>query len=174
MHIQSVRVAEWAKGNWFFIAAALLVLCDLSAMSHVAASSPKLLEAAILADFAVVVPCLYLICYRRKGKKALFRAVWLACLGIWAASKLIPAETQHWVTYLWPLRYAGLAALFLLEAKVLMTVYRALFGGATVEQASAVLQERADMPAWLARWVVLEAAFWRRVVGVLAKIFRVK
>jgi hypothetical protein len=174
MQTQPFSAREWLKANWFFLAAAFVVLGDFSAMHHIAASRPRLLEAALLGDFVVVLPCLYGVCYRSRGKKAWVRALALACLGIWAVSKLLPQDAQPLVVHLGPFRYLGMAVLALLEAQVVLAVYRAVFRGASVEQAAKTLQEKTDMPAWVARLAALEAAFWRRVASAIAKFFRTK
>lgn len=172
MPAHQFQTQAWLRSNWFFLAAAFVVLGDLNARSFIA--SARLLEATLLGDLAVVVPGLYFACYRRNGKKAVIRSLALVCLGIWAAAKLVPPESQHYISYLWPFRYAGMAALVILEAKVLFAAYRSVFKGATVEQATAELQEKTEMPAWVARLAALEANFWRRVIAAISRAFRGK
>ena len=50
----------------------------------------RLVEAGLLFDLIVLLPCLYFLCYRRRGRGVGIRAIGLACLGVWVATKLIP------------------------------------------------------------------------------------
>jgi len=73
------------------------------------------LEVGVILDLAVLVPVLYGICYRRRGRAAWVRAAALACLGIWLAGRVIPAAHHELLDHLSPLRYAGMAVLSLVE-----------------------------------------------------------
>lgn len=165
-------IADWIKGNWFIVAASLVVASDIVALRTPNWASPRLLEFGLLSDLAIVVPGLYVACYRRKGKPALLRAVALACLGFWSVSKLLPESGQFLVPTLWPVRYAALAVLALVEIKVMLAMYRSVFGGASRQEAAASLQAQTGMPAWAARLAAAEAAFWRSAGAKVKAVVR--
>lgn len=121
----------------------------------------RLVEAGLLFDLVVVIPCLYWACYRSRGRRAAVRAAAFACLGIWVALKLVPEAERDLLNYVAPLRYVGLAALVWLELVVVVALYRAVFKGGTVEHAAA--QAPPEMPPWVAKLLAMEAAFWLRV-----------
>jgi hypothetical protein len=154
----------WLKANWFFLAAALIVATDMVALRTPNWATPRLLEIGLLSDFTLIVPCLYLACYWRRGKRTYLKAVALASLGFWCGSKLLPETGQSIVQALWPVRYIALAVIVLVEFKVMLAVYRAVFAGASRKEAAATLQAQAGMPTWAAKLAVAEAAFWRSVV----------
>jgi hypothetical protein len=151
---------SWLKANWFLVAAALVVGSDLVALQVPNWASPRLLEFGLLSDLAIVVPGLYVACYWRKGKQALLRAIALASLGFWSASKLLPESAHFLVQSLWPVRYVALAVLFVVELKVMLAIYRSVFRGASRQEVANSLQSQAGMPAWAASLAAAEAAFW--------------
>jgi hypothetical protein len=153
----------WLKANWFLLAAAIVVGTDLAVLQVPNWAPPRLLEVGLLCDLAIVVPGLYIACYWRRGKQAFLRAVAIAALGFWSASKLLPESGHFLIQSLWPVRYFALAVLFLIELKVTFAVYRSVFRGATHQEAVSALQAQAGMPAWAARLAAAEAAFWRSV-----------
>ena len=109
-----------------------------------------------------MVPSLYVLCYRRTlATKALFlRMIGLACLGIFVASKLVPAATQTLLPYLtWP-RTAGLAVLALVELKLMIELIRLVFGG---KGSTTEIAKRTGAPPALVRLMALEARFWKSV-----------
>jgi hypothetical protein len=53
-------------------------------------------------------------------------------------------------------------------------VYRSIFKGNSAEQVVADLQSKTDIPAWLARLMVLEVMFWKRLASLISKILRRK
>ena len=162
--------AHRIRQHWFFLAAPLVLATDLSVAVYARGSIDRTLEAGLLFDLVVLIPCLYWLCYRHRGRAALTRAAALACLGIWFALKLVPEPEQDLLFYVAPLRYVGLAALLWLELVVVVSIYRTVFKGGAVSDA--VARAPVDMPPWLARLLALEARFWlklwhflRRVVG---------
>ncbi|MEJ6006952.1 hypothetical protein WG899_15475 [Paucibacter sp. AS339] len=125
-------------------------------------SNYRPVEAALLLDFVLVVPLLYVWCYRHKGKAAVIQAIALACFAIWATGKAIPEQHQQLLPSLTWLRYVGLAGLLLLEIKLGVEVYKAVvFSGQSQEAARARFQSE-GMPPWLARFMAMEAALWRK------------
>ena len=160
------------KAHWFLLAAALVVGTDLVVLWLPNGAAPRLLEAGLLGDLSLVVPGLYIACYWRRGKAAVMRAVALAALGFWAASKLLPESGQFLIPELWPLRYVALAVLFIIEVKVVLAVYRAAFGGASRQDMANRLQSQAGMPAWAARLAAAEAAFWHAAYRKAKALFQ--
>ena len=168
--VQSLPI--WLKANWFFLAAALVVATDMVALHTPKLSSLRLLEVGLLSDLALVVPGLYLACYWRRGKRAYLRAIALASVGFWCASKLLPESGQFIIHSLWPVRYLALAVILLVEFKVMLAVYRSVLAGASRQEAAASLQAQAGMPAWAAKLAAAEAAFWRSVAHKATAYFR--
>lgn len=162
----------WLRAHWFLLAATLVVLSDVYLLHQPQGVPPRLLELGLLADLSIVVPGLYIACYWRRGKPALMRAVALAALGFWSASKLLPESGQFLIPSLWPVRTLALAVLLLVELKVMLSVYRSVFGGASREEAARRLTSDAGMPAWAARVAAAEAAFWRAVVMRLQALLK--
>ena len=148
--------------HWFFVIAPLIVAVDLYVGLSARGEIDHIIEAGLLFDLVVLVPSLYWLCYRQRGKKAIIRAAALACLGIWAALKLVPEPERDLLNYVAPLRYVGLAALVWLELVVVLAIYKAVFKGGSV--AEAVSQVPADMPPWAAKLLAIEASFWLRTV----------
>lgn len=163
MNTQHVRV------HWFFLVAPVVVAIDLYVALSARGDFDRILEAGLLFDLVVLVPCLYWLCYRQRGKKAAVRAAALACLGIWAALKLVPEAERDLLNYVAPLRYVGLAALVWLELVVVLAIYKSVFKGASVSQVAS--QAPADMPPWVAKLLAMEAKFWLKVWGVIKRCF---
>jgi uncharacterized membrane protein YGL010W len=157
------------RQHWFFVAAPLILATDILVGLLARGQIDLLIESGLLFDLAVLVPCLYWLCYRHKGKAAIIKAAALACLGIWIALKLIPEPERQLLNYVEPLRYVGLAVLLWLELVVVVAIYRSVFKGATVDQAA---KETQDLPSWVVRLLAWEARFWlkcwqwmKRIVG---------
>jgi hypothetical protein len=111
---------------------------------------------------AVPVLLLYVLCYRNKVARGqlVLRAVALACLGIYAATYLVPEPVQAILPQLGVLRIAGLAVLMLIELRLLIAAIRIVWGrDGSVEQ----VQAASGAPAWIARLMVMEARFWKRL-----------
>ncbi|MFN8899311.1 MAG: hypothetical protein ACK5YM_14700 [Pseudomonadota bacterium] len=157
------------RSHWFFLVAPLVVAVDLWVAHAAQGRFDRVLEAGLLFDLAVLVPSLYWLCYRNRGRRAAVRAAALACVGIWAAVKLVPADEQHLMHYVAPLRYVGLAALIALEAAVVIAIYRSVFAGNSAAQAAASAPE--DLPPWAARLLAMEAALWRKAWLVIRRVF---
>lgn len=147
--------------HWFLIVAPVVLLSN----ALVAVSGPidRIVEFGLLFDLSVLLPALYLICYRKRKRNAAIRAIGLACLGVWVATKLIPETDRVLLVYVEPLRYLGLAALILLELAVIRMIYRALSTGDSAEVAVKRAAEASDMPEWVAKILTWEAGVWRRL-----------
>lgn len=157
------------RAHWFFFIAPLVVLADVALGLMSRGQIDRWLEVGLLVDLAVLVPALYAVCYRAQGRKALLKALGLACLGLWLALKLVPENEQTLLAHVGPLRYVGLVVLFAFEAVLLLAVYRKVFkGGSTDDAVKAVA---ADMPPWAARLMALEAGLWLKAWGALRRLF---
>jgi hypothetical protein len=167
------------RQHWFWLVALAMLATDTTvihlSLHSSSSASPQFIEAGLLCDLALVLPCLYLVCYRREGKRAIVRSIALASVGVWAASKLLP-ETGHFlIKDLYPVRYAALAVIAVIELKMVVAAYKAykaVFQGAS-RQASEAQLAKAGMPPWAAKLAAAEAAFWHRVYskvkGLLGK-----
>ncbi|MBB5203112.1 hypothetical protein HNQ51_000405 [Inhella inkyongensis] len=152
----------WLKRHWFLPLAAAIVLGDLASVFFGGWGEPQWLEAALLIDFALVLPLLYAWCYRTQGKVARIKAAGLSCLAHWATGKLVPAEHQYLLREVAWLRNLGLAALLLLEIKLGVMVYRAVLQGRKTPEAARQQLEQEGMPAWAAKIMAWEANLWVR------------
>ena len=164
--------ANWLRTNWFFAAGSAVLAADLAVLNINHGASPRFLEAGLLGDLAVVIPCLYLACYWRNGKRAVVRSLALASLGFWLASKLLPASGHFIISNLSPLRYLALAVLFAIEVKVVLVMYRAVFSGASRQDATTSLHAHTGMPLWVAKLMAVEAVFWRSIFAKVTALFR--
>lgn len=154
--------------HWFFLFAPLVLAVDLYVGLSARGQIDHLTEAGLLFDLVVLIPSLYWLCYRQRGKKAVIKAAALACLGIWAALKLVPEPERDLLNFVAPLRYVGLAALAWLELVVVLAIYRTVFKSGSVDEA--ISRAPADMPPWVVRLLAIEANFWRQVWGVVKRL----
>ncbi len=174
MPIVLPSLGSWLKTNWFFVAAAIVFMGDVAVVQDMREPSPHVIEAAVLADLTLIVPLLYFVCYRSAGRKAIVKAVGLACLGFWLSSRIVPTENHQLISTLWPLRYLGMAALAALEVAILFSlvaIYQSAFGGAAESEVADRLAKTADIPPWAARLMAKEALFWHRVWRAIKRIF---
>ena len=157
----SAILNRWLARNWFVPLAALLLGLELAFARTTEWAAGGYEEAAILFDMAVFVPLLHLVCYRRtvSARALAIRTAALVLSGIYLASLLVPAEAQRWVDDLGWLRAAGVAAIALVELKIMFEVMKLVFGGGHVDQ----VVERSGAPAWVVRLMLLEARFWKAV-----------
>jgi hypothetical protein len=157
---QAQPASSWINANWFVAGAVLLLGTDLAVLLLPNSASPRLLELGLLCDLCIVLPSLYLACYWRKGKRSVLRAIALASIGFWASSKLLPESGQFLIQQLWPFRYVALAVIVLIEFKIMLAVYRAVFSGASRKVAAETLEQQSGMPRWAAKLAVAEASLW--------------
>ena len=154
--------------HWFYVIAPLILAVDLYVGLSARGEIDHFIEAGLLFDFVFLIPGLYLLCYRQRGRKSAIRAAALACLGIWVALKLVPEAERDLLNLVAPLRYVGLAALVWLELVAVLAIYRAVFKSGSVEEA--VSRASADMPPWVARLLAVEANFWRKTWSVIKRL----
>jgi hypothetical protein len=158
----AMKLKTALTGHWFLPLALAIITADF-ALAHAVEWRPaRPLEAGVLLDVAVLVPVLYALCYRRRGRAAWIRAGALACLGIWLAGRIIPAAHQDLLAHLGPLRYAGMAVLFLIELRLAIAIYRAAFSDQPEQtQRTLAAAEQAGVPRWVTRLMAWEASLWR-------------
>ena len=169
---QALPSPSWISANWFVAAAVLLVGTDLAVSLLPDSTSPRLLEFGLLSDLCIVLPGLYLACYWRKGKRSLLRAIALTSIGFWASSRLLPESDHVLIRQLWPVRYVALMVLLLIELKIMLAVYRAVFSGASRKEAAATLEKQSGMPPWAAKLAAAEAAMWSSVYKAAKSILK--
>ena len=158
MHIRPAM-----KENWFVPLALGIAGADFALARALPWSSARPLEIGLILDFAVLLPLLYAICYRRRGRVALTRAAALTCLGIWLAGRVIPPAHQELLAYLSPLRYAGMAVLLLIELRLAIAIYKAAFAAKPDEvQRTLAAAKHAGVPSWVIRVMAWEASLWRK------------
>jgi hypothetical protein len=158
------------RTHWFFWAAPLVLATDFYAAWSARGSFDRIIEAGLLFDLVVLLPSLYWLCYRQRGRSAVVRAAAIACMGIWLALKLVPEQERDLLVYIAPLRYVGLAALVYLELVVVVAIYRSVLQGGSVDEAAS--RAPSDMPPWLAKLLALEAKFWLKAWQFLKRLFQ--
>ena len=63
MNTQTLRI------NWFLLVAPVVIAADLYLGLSARGGVDKLVEAGLLFDLVVLIPCLYWLCYRQRGQK---------------------------------------------------------------------------------------------------------
>lgn len=160
------------KAHWFVVAFVLIFAGNGTLTYLDGWGSTRLMEAGLLFDFAILIPSLYLICYRDQGKKIIYKAIGLACLGIWATGKFIPEESHRILESVSFLRYVGLGVLFLIELRIGIAIFKSVFASEKQYEKNrdAAISE-ADMPVWLAKLMAWEANLWRKVWLSFKRLF---
>lgn len=168
----SIQISpEILKRNWFWLAAMAVVAINAFTIASDGWQAPKIKEFGVLFDFAVLIPALYLICYRRLGKKAVVRAIAFACLGVWVAGHVVPDAHHSLMSQIGWLRYVGLAVLVIIEIRLAIEIWRLAFRN-QAEDASQVIQQKAEsegVPPWVAKLMAAEAKFWKKAWQVFRK-----
>ncbi|MEN1930215.1 hypothetical protein WCE37_14665 [Luteimonas sp. MJ250] len=171
MSMTESKIKGSIRAHWFVLAAAVVLIGDIALASLDSWSDPQLLEAGILFDLSVVIPALYLWCYRSRGKAAIVRAIALSCLGIWVAGHVVPNEHHQVLSAVGFIRYVGLAVLVVIELKLAVMIFRAAFRR-DIEAAPTVLATAKDagMPEWAARLMAWEASLWRKAWDAIRRM----
>ncbi len=158
---ETERTSSGSAWNWFLPVAIAVVGTDVV----VAQAGPmtRAVEAGLLLDLVVLLPCLYLFSIR--GRAGLARAVGLACLGIWVAAKLIPEADRMLLVYIAPLRYVGLVVLVLLELAVVRLIYRTLTSSGSEAAAAQRASAESGMTLWVARLIAWEMRIWSKAIS---------
>lgn len=157
------------RTHWFFFIAPVVLAVNLCVGLSTRSEIDRFVEAGLLFDLMVLIPCLYWLCYRQRGRRAVIQAAAMACLGIWAALKLVPESERVLLNYVAPLRYVGLAVLVWLELIVVLAIYRSVFKGESVSEAASRAPE--DMPPWIVKLHAVEAKFWLKVWSRVKRVF---
>jgi hypothetical protein len=160
-------MTERLKNNWFWPLAFILVAIATLLSRAVPAQTLEGWEIVVLFDMLVTLPALFALCYRSKLTcgNLVVRILALQCLGIWLATKIVPLETQILLPQLSWIRYVGLGVLVLIELRVMVAMFRIVFKSET--QSSDL--EKLGMPPVLAKLALLEARFWRWVLGFFTR-----
>jgi len=151
------------RTHWFFLAVVAILAVDVSAVLLDRWQTPRLLEAGLLFDLALLIPLLYFLCYRTNGRRVITRALALACLGIWAVGHIVPEESHQLVEKLRFLRYVGLAVLIIIEVKLVAAIYRATFRSDGSAKEAGQIAAESEMPRWVARLMIWEASMWHKL-----------
>ena len=173
MSTKTSDALEFLRAHWFFPVAAIAILINSATVYLDQWSSPELLEAGLLFDFAILLPVLYLICYRFEGKRSVVRAIALACLSIWALGHVVPEANQSLLLDLQVVRYVGLGVLVLLQVKLIVAVFRAMSGAsASAENEASRLADETGTPPWVRKLLAWEASVWIKVWRFVRRAFR--
>ena len=154
--------------HWFFFIAPVVLAVNLYVGLSERGDIDRFVEAGLLFDLMVLILCLYWLCYRRRGRHAVIQAAALACLGIWAALKLVPESERILLNYVAPIRYVGLTVLVWLDLIVVLAIYRSVFKGGSVTEAASHAPD--GVPPWIAKLLALEARFWLTVWGKVKRV----
>ncbi len=156
--------------NWFFPVALLLFAAVWSLSKTAGALSqadwPQL-EAALIADALLTLPALYWLCFRKRhGKGKMFLGVIaVICSSLWLAGLIVPPAEQDLLQRAAWLRYFGLAVIFLIEARIAVLAFRAIWRPET----KVADLEAHGVPPIMAKLMLLEARFWRWVFSAFRK-----
>lgn len=158
-----MHIGHAIQENWFMPLAFGISAVDFTLARALPWSPPRPLEIGLILDFAVLLPLLYAVCYRRRGRVALIRAAALTCFGIWLAGRVIPPAHQELLAHLSPLRYVGMAVLLLIELRLAIAIYKAAFAAKPDEvQRTLAAAKHAGAPSWVIRVMAWEASLWRK------------
>ena len=164
--------SEYLKANWFIPAASIVILGN-AAFLYIDGLQPiRWTEIGLLFDLAILIPTMYLICYRRQGRKNIIKAIGLACLGIWIVSKIIPEQDHLILERVAILRNLGLGVLFLIELRIMIAILKTIFSSEDdFEKNRDIAISEADMPIWISKVIAWEANIWRKVWLFFLRIF---
>lgn len=173
MSTKTNAILRLLRVHWFFPAAAAALLVNSATVYLDRWSSPELLEAGLLFDFAVLLPMLYLICYRSEGRRSVIRAIALACLGIWAVGHVVPEANHTLLEDLEVIRYIGLGVIFVLQARLILAIFRAASGASVnAEHEASRLADETGTPPWVRKLLAWEAAVWIKIWRFVRSVFR--
>jgi len=163
------------KNHWFWPLA--FAVCAVNALVLLLDgwASPQIKEFGVLFDFAVLIPVLYFSCYWKNGKKALIKAIALACLGIWVAGHIVPNEHHAILNEVGLLRYIGLAVLIVIQVRIGIEIFRLAFGSKTDTESDSAVKRKAEeegIAPWVANLLAWESRMWRKAWTAIRGIFR--
>jgi hypothetical protein len=175
MNVNQANFIYWSKKNWFFIILPIIFLANYSTSKIPTDIDPRIIELSVLFDLVLLLPLLYAICYREMGRKVIVRTIGMICLGIWLAGHLIPSEEQVIYGYISWLRYIGIGFLVLIEIRMLLFMFKLLYGRERDninENITQKLSKGMDIPEWAAKLMVLEANFWKRLWKIISNLMK--
>ncbi len=155
------------SNHWFLLAAPLVLLTNLFVTQHEVIT--PLVEFGVLFDLVILVPVLYVLCYRARKRGIGAKALALACLGVWVATQLVPEQSRNLLVYLQPLRYVGLAVLVIMELALIRMIFTSLMSGASSDSVERQVVDESDVPEWVAKLMVWEAGLWRRLFSMFRR-----
>lgn len=156
-----IELRTLAQRHWFYLLLPLLLAAAFGfRATHPWAEQPRFGEAVTLFDWCLFVPMLFALCYRDLPRRALaLRMLAIACGGFWIAGRIVPAGAQGLLQDWGGIRWLGLAVLLLFEAVAIAAVLRIAFGASPDPEAL----ERQGIPPLMAKLMLAEARFWRRL-----------
>ena len=167
------RADGWLRRHWFVPLAMAIALGDVGALHFQDWNHPRLFEGAVLFDFAIVLPLLYLWCYRAPGKDgdlAHDRTCFARDLGGFPPdSRRAPARARFDCLA----AHAGhrRACPARGENPVRFLYYKAVFASdSTPENIADKLATDLPLPGWVTRMLAFEARMLRRLSGWLKRL----
>lgn len=158
----STAAIKLARRHWFLLLLPVWFACSFAfSRSLDWRLEGRMGEATILFDWCVFLPFAYALSLRRAvpPRAALLRTLGLAGAGLWVGRLFVPDGAENLLTSLGWLRYPWLAVVLVVEGAVIVALLRAVFAG----RADAAAFERAGVPPFAAKLMLLEARFWRWV-----------
>ena len=158
---------EIGRRHWFYLLLPLWLAAGWNlSVTPEAVADPVMMERVFLFDFGLFLPVLYFLFLKSRVtlRAAVLRSVALAAAGLALAAWLLPAGTGQVLPVLAWLRWVALPAIIVIELAALVAVVRYVYGGDPKEQ---TLVDQ-GMPPIIARLMIAEARFWKRVFAWLA------
>ena len=162
-------ISTFNRKTTFITIAIAIVLVNIFSINSFDTKIGSFAEVAVLTDFVLVIPCIYILCFRKELKQALIKSIAIASLGFWGAGLLIPESQQNIIQEYGMLRYVGLTVLFLIELKLAFLIWRAVFKGVDKDEIVNEITDSSDMPEWVARLMAWEASIWRKIIQKFRK-----
>ncbi|AKS42555.1 hypothetical protein [Wenzhouxiangella marina] len=166
MNEVSVAKSSFLRSHWFWPAAVTVGVLNAFVLVLDGWRSPQIKELGVLFDLAILLPILYLICYRATGKRALVRCLAMACLGIWAAGHIVPDENHAILIEVGFLRYVGLAVLIAIEIRIGVEIFKLAFRSESDIESDTAIKQKAEqegIPSWVATLMAWESRVWRKI-----------
>ncbi len=154
------------RGYWFYavLALALFAAWQVS-LTPESLADPITTERVFLFDFALFLPALYFVYLRSRVslKAAILRALGLGAAGIAFAAWLMPEGTGEILPFLSWLRWTALPLIIVLELAAFVALMRYAYGSNPQEEELV----RHGMPPLIAKLLLMETRFWKRVFRFL-------
>jgi hypothetical protein len=166
MNEVSVAKSSFLRSHWFWPVAVAVCVVNAFVLGLDGWQSPEIKEFGVLFDLAILLPILYLICYRNTGKRALVRCLAMACLGIWAAGHIVPDENHKILIEVGFIRYVGLAVLVAIEIRIGVEIFKLAFRSGSNSESDMAIQKKAEeegVPSWVAKLMAWESRVWRKI-----------